>query len=433
MTAATHLPAGRKPFEAGARDAAARAARESYGRLVAYLAARNRDVPAAEDALADAFASALAVWPVEGTPANPEGWLVTAARRKMIDAARRRRSAEAATDTLALIDEELQAAAAEPSIPDRRLLLMFACAHPAIDPAIRAPLILQTILGLDAAAIASAFLVSPTAMGQRLSRAKAKIRLAGVPFRIPEPEDLPDRLAAVLDAIYAAFAHGWDEAFSDDPRGRDLAGEAIWLGRVVVALAPAEPEAKGLLSLMLAAHSRRAARRDAAGRYVPLSEQDVRLWDMRAIAEAEALLVSASRFGSPGRFQIEAAVQSAHLARRLTGTTDWPAIARLYDVLFAMTGSPVVAVNRAAAVAESEGAAAAMALLDALGAGGLEAFEPYWVARAELSRRTGATGEARRAYEIAIGLQTDLAARAFLMERLAALGTSTSSGSLQRS
>lgn len=421
MTAAAHPPAARRPFEAGARDAAARAARESYGRLVAYLAARNRNVPAAEDALADAFASALAVWPVEGTPANPEGWLVTAARRKMIDAARRRQSAEAASGTLALIDEELQAAAAEPAFPDRRLMLMFACAHPAIEPTIRAPLMLQTILGLDAAAIASAFLVSPTAMGQRLSRAKAKIRLAGIPFRIPEPEDLPDRLAAVLDAIYAAFAHGWDEAFSDDPRGRNLAEEAIWLGRVVVALAPSEPEAKGLLSLMLAAHSRRAARRDAAGRYVSLSDQDTHLWEGGAIAEAEALLMSASQFGSPGRFQIEAAVQSAHLARRLTGNTDWPAIARLYDALFAMTGSPVVAVNRAAAIAESEGAAAGMALLNALGASGLEAFEPYWVTRAELSRRTGAVEDARRAYQIAIGLQTDPAARAFLMERLAAL------------
>ena len=423
MSGVAHAPAPAtpRPFEAAARDAAARAARESYGRLVAYLAARSRDVSAVEDALAEAFASALAVWPVEGTPVNPEGWLVTAARRKMIDAARKRQNAEAASATLALMDEELQAAAAEPSMPDRRLMLMFACAHPAIDAAIRAPLMLQTILGLDAAAIASAFLVSPTAMGQRLARAKAKIRLAGVPLRVPDAEDLPGRLAAVLDAIYAAFAYGWDEAFSDDPRGRNLAVEAIWLGRVVVALAPAEPEAKGLLSLMIAAHSRRAARRDADGRYVPLGEQDVRLWDKGAIAEAEALLRSASLSSSPGRFQIEAAVQSAHLSRAVTGKTDWPAIATLYSGLFAMTGSPVVAVNRAAAVAESEGAAAGVALLDAVRASGLEGFEPYWVARAELCRRTGALGEAARAYEIAIGLQADPAARAFLAARLSSL------------
>ena len=408
---------------ASAREAAERAARESYGRLVAYLAAPRRDVAAAEDALADAFAAALAVWPVDGPPANPEGWLVIAARRRMIDAARRRTSAEAASETLMLIDEELKAASAEPSIPDRRLALMFACAHPAIEPAIRAPLILQTILGLDAAAIASAFLVSPAAMGQRLSRAKAKIRLAGVPFRIPEPEDLPERLAAVLDAIYAAFSHGWDEAFSDDPHGRDLAEEAIWLGRVVVSLGPDEPEAKGLLSLMLASHSRRDARRDAAGRYVPLSRQDVRLWDEAAIGEAEALLRAASAARAPGRFQLEAAVQSAHLARRFTRKTDWAAIAELYDALLNLTGSPVVAVNRAAAVAEANGAAHGLALLDAIEAEGrLELFEPYWVARAELAARTGAAGEARRAYAIAIGLQADPAARAFLVERLAALG-----------
>ena len=264
---------GSQDFDTKARTAAARAARESYGKLLAFLAARSRDVPGAEDALADAFAAALTVWPARGVPANPEGWLATAARRRLIDGARRRRSAEASAAALQLIGDELMAAEADASIPDRRLALMFACAHPAIEESIRAPLMLQTILGLDAAAISSAFLVSPAAMGQRLARAKAKIRLAGVPFRIPEREDLPERLGAVLEAIYAAFAHGWAEAFSDDPGGRDLADEAIWLGRVVVGLAPAEPEAKGLLALMLYAHARRAARRDGFGRYVPLSEQ----------------------------------------------------------------------------------------------------------------------------------------------------------------
>ncbi len=408
-----------------ARIAAERAARESYGRLLAYLAAPRRDVPGAEDALADAFAAALKVWPVAGTPANPEGWLVTTARRRIIDAARRRRTAEEGSHALALLDEELKAAEAEPSIPDRRLALMFACAHPAIEASVRAPLMLQTILGLDAAAIASAFLVSPAAMGQRLSRAKAKIRLAGVPFKIPEREDLAERLDAVLDAIYAAFSHGWDEAFSDDPRGRDLAEEAIWLGRVLVTLAPAEPEAKGLLALMLAANSRRGARRDAAGRYVPLNAQDCRLWDHRAIEEAEALLSAASQAQAPGRFQIEAAIQSAHLARRVTGVADWQAIAALYDGLYALTGSPVVAVNRAVARAEADGAAAGLALLEAVAAqsGLIEAFEPYWVARAELCARTGAVDEARRAYTLAAGLETDAAARAFLMERLAALSS----------
>jgi RNA polymerase sigma-70 factor (ECF subfamily) len=409
--------------DAGARAAAALAARESYGKLVAYLAAAGRDVPGAEDALADAFAAALAVWPERGVPKNPEGWLATAARRRLIDAARRRRNAEASSQMLRLIDDELRAADGEASIPDRRLALMFACTHPAIEESIRAPLMLQTILGLDAAAIGSAFLVSPPAMGQRLARAKAKIRLAGVPFRIPEREDLPERLGAVLEAIYAAFAHGWFEAFSDDPRGRDLAEEAIWLGRVVVDLAPGEPEAKGLMALMLYAHARRAARRDGSGRYIPLSEQATALWDAAAIDEAEALLRAASASKAPGRFQLEAAVQSVHAARRLTGATDWQAIAALYDALYALTASPVVAINRAAAAARTRGAAAGLALLDVIGAqGGLEAFEPYWVARADLCAKLGDADGARRAYDLAIGLQTDPAARAFLIERRAMLG-----------
>src|ERR1700722_6225699 len=373
------------PYSADARAVAARVARESYGKLVAYLAASSRDVPGAEDALADAFASALAVWPNQGAPSNPEGWLPEAARR-------------------------------------RRLPLMFACAHPAIEESIRAPLMLQTILGLDAAAIASAFLVSPATMGQRLSRAKAKIRLAGVPFKIPEREDLPERLGVALEAIYAAFSHGWAEAFSDDPRGRNLAEEAIWLGRVVVTLIPNEPEAMGLLALMLYAHSRREARRDDFGRYVPLSDQAVELWDRSAIEEAEGLLRAASALGAPGRFQLEAAVQSVHAARRLTGTTDWEAIVVLYDALFALTASPVVAVNRAAAVAHARGPAAGLELLDDVGVnGGLAGFEPYWVARADLCAKLGDLVAARSAYSLAIGLQTDPAARAFLIERLAAL------------
>jgi RNA polymerase sigma-70 factor (ECF subfamily) len=409
--------------DADAHAVAARVARESYGKLVAYLAAASRDVPGAEDALADAFASALVVWPSQGVPLNPEGWLAKAARRRLIDAARRRLSADRASEALELIDAELKEAAdAREGIPDRRLALMFACAHPAIEESIRAPLMLQTILGLDAAAIASAFLVSPAAMGQRLSRAKAKIRLAGVPFKIPEREDLPERLGVALEAIYAAFSHGWAEAFSDDPRGRNLAEEAIWLGRVVVSLSPNEPEAMGLLALMLYAHSRREARRDAMGRYVPLSDQAVERWDQPAIEEAEGLLQAAGALGAPGRFQLEAAVQSVHVARRLTGTTDWEAIGVLYDALFALTGSPVVAVNRAAAVAQARGAATGLKLLDEVEAkGGLAGFEPYWVARADLCARLGEVDAARSAYGLAIGLQTDPAARAFLIERLAAL------------
>jgi RNA polymerase sigma-70 factor (ECF subfamily) len=298
---------------------------------------------------------------------------------------------------------------------------MFACAHPAIDEAIRAPLMLQTILGLDAAAIASAFLVSPAAMGQRLARAKAKIKLAGIPFRIPETDELAERLGAVLEAIYAAFAHGWAEAFADDPRGRNLAEEALWLGRVVVALAPEEPEALGLLALMLYADSRRAARRDSSGSYVPLSEQNPALWGEGAIAEAEAALRIAGAKRRPGRFQLEAAIQSAHAARRQTGATDWPAIATLYEALFALTGSPVVAVNRAVAVANAHGAAAGLRLLESAGAAGrLEGYQSFWAAKADLQARVGDAGAAD-SYRRAIGLESDAATRAFLLGRLSAL------------
>jgi RNA polymerase sigma-70 factor, ECF subfamily len=409
--------------QAAARAAATRVARESYGKLVAFLAARDRDIAGAEDALSDALATALAEWPRRGVPENPEGWLIVTARRRRIDAARRGRVADQASETLRLAAEELQAAEDAGPLPDRRLALMFVCAHPAIDETVRAPLMLQSVLGLDAAAIASAFLVAPATMGQRLSRAKAKIRLAGAPFRIPERDELPERLDAVLEAIYAAFGYGWEQAFADDPRGRNLAEEAIWLGRLVASLAFDEPEAQGLLALMLYADSRRAARRDAAGRYVPLAEQEVCRWNAAAIDEAERLLTAASAKRRPGRFQLEAATQSAHAARRHSGATDWPAIAALYDALYALTGSKVVAVNRAVATAEAHGEAAGLALLEAAAAdGGLDSYQSYWAARAALSARAGRKDEAADAYRRAIGLEFDPATRDFLLERLAALG-----------
>ena len=291
---------------------------------------------------------------------------------------------------------------------------MFACAHPAIETGVRAPLMLQTILGLDAAAIASAFLVTPAAMGQRLARAKTRIRLAGVPFREPSPELWPERIGAVLDAIYAAFSQGWRETF--DPRGRELAEEAIWLGRVAAELAPAEPETSGLLALMLYAHARRDARRDADGRFAPLSEQDVVAWDHAAIDEAERRLEAAAAQGRAGRFQLEAAIQSAHAARRRTGATDWAAIAALYDALLALTGSAVVAVNRAVAISHAQGAVAGLAALRGIEAEpALADFQSYWAARADLEARSGV--DARASYDRAIGLESDPAVRAFLWAR----------------
>ena len=409
--------------EAASRAAEA-AARRSYGKLVALLAARTRDVAAAEDALSEAFAAALADWPSHGIPARPEAWLVTVARRKAIDAARRRRHGESAGDHLRLLAEEIdQAGAAAGDIPDHRLALMFACAHPAIDPGIRAPLILQTILGFDALAIASAFLVAPTAMSQRLVRAKHKIRQAGIPLRVPGRDELAERLGAVLDAVYAAFAEGWSDPAGTDARRRNLAQEGIWLGRLLVSLLPEEPEALGLLALMLHAEARRSARRDAEGGYVPLDRQSPADWDTALIDEAEGLLRRAGAQGAIGRYQLEAAVQSAHAIRRRTGRTDWAAIERLYDALFALTASPVVAINRAIARAEMGGAAAGLAALDALAAEPrLADYQPYWAARAELLARAGRNAPADEAYQRAIGLESDPALRRFLQERRAELG-----------
>ena len=404
-----------------ARRTAEAVARRSYGKLVAFLAARTRDVAGAEDALSDAFAAALADWPASGVPDRPEAWLMAVARRKLIDAARRRRSRTDAADHLRLMADELAAAAERQTpVPDERLALMFACAHPAIEPGIRAPLILQTILGFDAATIASAFLTAPATMGQRLVRAKNKIRQAGIPLRVPARAELGDRLEAVLEAIYAAFAEGWTDPAGTEVRRRNLAEEGIWLGRLVASLLPDEPEALGLLALMLHAEARRKARRDAAGDYVPLAEQDPALWDATLIAEAEALLFRAGALGRIGRYQLEAAVQSAHAVRRRSGRADWAAIERLYDALAAMTGSPVVAINRAIAVAETQGAAAGLAALDALADDArLSDYQPYWAARAELLARSGDAAEADRAYEQAIGLESDPAVRRFLQQRRA--------------
>lgn len=412
----------RAPYE-DARAATEMVARRSYGKLVAFLAKRTRNVEAAEDALSDAFAAALTDWPLNGIPASPEAWLMTAARRKTIDASRRRRRHDEAGGTLKVMAEELQALESLPGetpVPDDRLALMFTCAHPAIEPGVRAPLILQTILGFDAATIASAFLIAPATMGQRLVRAKHKIKQAGIPFRVPERGDLAPRLDSVLEAIYAAFAEGWSDPAGTEVRRRNLAQEGIWLGRLVASLLPDEPEALGLLALMLFAEARRDARRDTHGEYVPLADQDTTLWDARLIEEAEALLFRASRNGTIGRYQLEAAIQSAHVVRRINGRSDWAAIARLYDALSAITDSPVVAINRAIAIAETKDATAGLAVLDVLADRvRLDEYQPYWAAQADLLARNGQTDEADRAYERAIGLESDPAVRRFLQQRRA--------------
>jgi predicted RNA polymerase sigma factor len=411
-----------------AQKTADEVARRSYGKLVAFLAARTHDVAVAEDALSEAFLSALADWPRNGCPANPEGWLLTVARRKVIDAARRHSTTEAAAGELQIIAEGLEAAAAESAdIPDRRLALLFACAHPSIEIGVRAPLMLQVVLGLDAKTIASAFLSSPAAMAKRLVRAKDKIRQAGIPFRVPEREELAERLDTVLEAIYAAFAEGWTGPGGGTDGGmdvvrRDLTAEAMFMARLVTELLPEEPEALGLLALMLHAEARRAARRSAEGEFVPLAEQDPALWDTQMIDEAEVLLRRAGMRGMVGRYQLEGALQSAHVHRCQTGVANWAEVVALYDALFALSGSPVVAINRAVAIAELHGARAGLdAMPESSADARLAEYQPYWAARAELLARTDARSEAWDAYEMAIGLERDGAVRRFLQGRQAAL------------
>lgn len=410
--------------DALAREATDAVARRSYGKLVAFLAARTRDVAGAEDALSEAFATALAHWPASGVPDNPEAWLLAAARRKSIDAARKRKRGTDSTDYLMLMADEL-ADANDNIVPDERLKLMFACAHPAIEEAIRAPLILQTILGFDAATIASAFLIAPSSMSQRLVRAKAKMRGAAIPFRMPEPDDLAERLETVLEAIYAAYTEGWSDPAGTDVHRRNLAGEAIWLGRLVAMLLPDAPEALGLLALMLHSEARREARRNAQGDFIPLTEQDMDLWNSAMIEEAEALLRRAASMNAMGRFQLEAAVQSAHAVRRLSGRTDWAAILKLYDALWRRTGSPVIAINRAIALAETKSAEEGLKALDKhAGDKRLSQYQPYWAARAELLARTGNLAEADSALGRAIGLETDPAVRRFLLKKRSSLSLS---------
>jgi len=279
--------------EAAAR-AAATAARHSYSKLIAFLAARTRDVAGAEDALSEALAVALTEWPRSGVPRAPDAWLLTVARRKLVDGLRRRRLDEAASAHLQWLAELRDDNDDEQAAwPDRRLGLLFACAHPGIAPELHAPLMLQVVLGFDAASIASAFLVSPATMAQRLVRAKTKIRQAGIGFEVPPGDALRERLSAVLDAIYAAYCEGWSDPVGADARRRNLADEAIWLGRLVASLLPDEGESLGLLALMLHTHARRDARRNAAGDYVPLSEQDPARWDAPLVDDAEALLHAA--------------------------------------------------------------------------------------------------------------------------------------------
>ena len=319
-----------------------------------------------------------------------------------------------------LASEVEEASRMSEELPDRRLPLMFACAHPLIERGARAPLIMQTVLGISAKAIASAFLVSPGSMSQRLVRAKAHIKESGIPFSVPEQDEMPERLNAVLDATYAAYSTGWDEAHEGES---ELAPEAIWLGSLIANRLPEEPEAKALLAMMLYAEARRNARRDAHGCYVPIDQQDVASWDRTRICDAEKLLHACNRFGPTGRYQLEAAIQSAHIAQRLTGANCWPAIVALYDHLVSLTNSPVAVLNRAAALAEVAGPNAALAELCASSTDKrIVGYQPYWATLGHLNLRAGNIKAAREALTIAMGLSTDDAVRQHLRLRLQSAG-----------
>ena len=370
------------------------------------LVRRSGNVNAAEDALADAFAAALATWPTGGVPDAPEAWLLTAGRRALVRDRRHQGVRERAAPALAqLIEERVEAES--PALGDERLALLMACAHPDIDRAVQPALMLQVVLGLDAARIASAFLLSPSAVGQRLVRAKRSIRARAIPFAVPDVAEVGPRLSSVLDAIYAAFGTGWDEA------GGGLADEAIWLARLVVQLAPDRPEPKSLLALMLYADSRRDARR-AGGAFVPLSQQDTRLWDVAAIAEAERLLrEAATNSRGADRFGVEAAIQSLHIETRRTGRSQPAALLRLYDLLVQIAPAVGAATARAAAYAEAGAPAEALHQLDAIGHGGQ--YASWWATRARVLQLLGDNDGVAAALRMSAGLSTDPAVRAFLL------------------
>jgi RNA polymerase sigma-70 factor (ECF subfamily) len=392
------------------------AARDSYGRLLALLAASTSDLTAAEDALGDAFERALRTWPSRGVPASPDAWLLTVARNRLRDQwksapARRSVPLEAAGDALAPFDD-----VDVDSIPDRRLELMLVCAHPAIDRAVRTPLMLNTVLGFTAEQVGRAFSVPPSTMATRLVRAKKRIKAAGIPFRIPDRADLPARMSSVLEAVYGAYVIDW----ATGPQARQLPSEALYLAEVLTTLVPDDPEARGLAALIELSAARAPARADPDGRFVPLADQDPARWDARLISRAHEHLRAAHARGQLGRFQLEAAIQAVHCARGNDGTTDWPELLTLHRILHAVAPSLGSGVALAAVTAEVDGPAAGLAALDALLAEAAEQgrrFQPARAVRAHLLDRLGRTREAGAAYESAISLTHDAAERQYLEQR----------------
>ncbi|ORI15910.1 RNA polymerase subunit sigma-24 [Rhodococcus sp. 1163] len=399
--------------------------REEYGQLLATLVGRFGDLALAEDATSDAMEAALSRWPVDGVPSKPGAWLLTTARRRAVDRLRRDQAYAA---KLALLQVEQDRTFLSPNpesadggLPDERLQLFFTCAHPALAPDDRIAITLRCLVGMTTTEVARAFLIPSSTAGQRISRAKNKIRVARIPFRVPDRHEMAQRLPGVLQVVCSIFTEGYSASSGENLLRTDLAEEAIRLGRILHGLLPAEREVTGLLSLMLCTHARRSARAGKDGEIVMLEEQDRRLWDREMIDEGCALVIVALTGGSPGPYGVQAAIAALHHEATDAESTDWPQIAELYGVLETITPSPIVSLNKAAAIAMSDGPSAGLEVMEALSTEPLlQNYYPYPAARADLLARLERWSEAARWFECALGLAGSEPEKRYVQRRLAA-------------